>query len=118
MTLHKSRPPSSSREFLTLTLNGLGGVCHRFVARLAQVDVQAISPFPQHSLYLAALTQDALWRETGYLSHKSERDELMKMLEFYAKRWGNASRLIPLIPYKAVLTQAKRTTCHSLRKLV
>jgi len=88
MTLHKSRPNSAaSAEFLDMTLRGIGAICTKFNSRVAQVDIASVSPFPPHNLYLAALTHDRIWRETGNRRSKEEKDELVVMLTYCARRW-------------------------------
>jgi len=97
MTLHNSRPPSVlSTEFLDMTLRGIGYVCTKFNLRIRQVDVASVSPFPAHGLYLAAVTQNRIWRETGNRKSKEERDELVGMLGFIARRWGSAGEFLVL----------------------
>jgi hypothetical protein len=91
MMLHKSRLPSPlSTEFLELTFNRMSSVSCKFNARIDQVDVRAISPFPPHSLHLVALVQDELWRETWDPKRKEDREEFIRMLRFFGRRWGNA----------------------------
>ena len=91
MTLHNSRPTSAlSTEFIDMTLRGMSFICAKFNSSVEQVNVMSVSPFPPHSLYLAALTQDRLWRETGDWRSRKERDELILMLKFFVRRWGSA----------------------------
>ena len=97
MVLHESREKcwgmseTYYSEYLQTSLDGVVWVAKRFNQRIHQVDIDAISLFPPHSLYLAALQQDRIWRETGDSKYFEAVNSLAVMLEHFGKRWLNAS---------------------------
>jgi hypothetical protein len=66
-------------------------VSGKFMARRDQVDSGALSPFPPHSIVLAASMHLRLWRETGAARHLEQVDELLDMIRLFGTRWLGAS---------------------------
>jgi hypothetical protein len=87
-------PGSYSTEFLQSSLEGVAWIAKRFNQKISQVDIDAVSPFPPHSVYLAALQQDQIWRKTGDLKCLEAADSLSCMLGHFGRRWLNASECL------------------------
>jgi hypothetical protein len=102
MTLHEARekswdlPSAHSTDFLTTSLKGVAWIAKRFNQNINQVDIDAVSPFPPYGLYLAALQQDRMWRETGDLRCFEATNSLAAMLAHFGRRWLNASMSQPI----------------------
>lgn len=79
-----------SLEFFDKTLACMNRVCGRFVDRIDEVPVKAMSPFPPHSVYLAAKTEENLWRETGKVEHLDAANTMVIMLRYFSRRWLSA----------------------------
>lgn len=100
MVLHGSRekfctiPGYYSTEFLQASLEGVAWIAKRFNQKIHQVDIDAVSPFPPHSVYLAALQQDRVWRETGDLRCFEAANSLASMLGHFGRRWLIASECL------------------------
>ena len=86
---------SYSIEFLQTSLDGVTWIANRFNQKISQVDIDAVSPFPPHSLYMAALQQDRIWKETGDLRCFDASNSLALMLGQFGRRWLNASMINP-----------------------
>jgi hypothetical protein len=80
-----------STEFLQTSLDGVTWIAKRFNQKIGQVDIDAVSPFPSHSVYMSALQQDRMWRETGDLRCFEATNSLASMLTHFGRRWLNAS---------------------------
>ncbi|KUJ23808.1 uncharacterized protein LY89DRAFT_726866 [Mollisia scopiformis] len=101
MTLHESRPRTSlSEEYLNCdqpeslrsSLERIHGLCTRFNARIEQVSVDAMSPFPPYGLIRAATLRHQLFKETGDYSHITAADSLTLMVKHFSKRWKRAGK--------------------------
>lgn len=96
MVLNASRErygdSSIASEFLGITLERLSWVSHKFNAKISQVDYESVSPFPPHSIMLAILAYDRLWRERGDERYLEAGDSLRDMLSFFSRRWLGASK--------------------------
>jgi hypothetical protein len=97
MILNESRekccngPVSYTTEFLQTSLDGVTWISNRFNQRIDQVDIDAVSPFPSYSVYMTAIQQDRIWRETGDLTCFEATKSLVSMLRHFGRRWLNAS---------------------------
>jgi hypothetical protein len=80
-----------STEFLQASLDGVTRIAKGFNEKIGQVDIDALSPFPPHSVYMAAVQQDRMWRETGDLRCFEAMNSLAAMLRQFGRRWLNAS---------------------------
>jgi hypothetical protein len=95
MVLHASResfgisPLTSS--FFHQSLDAISWISEKFNKKIEQVNVEAVSPFPPHSITLAALELDRMWRETGDLKYLDRANSLITMLRFFSRRWLGAS---------------------------
>lgn len=83
---------SYSTEFLQTSLDGVTWIAKRFNQKIGQVDIDALSPFPSHSVYMSALQQDRMWRETGDLRCFEATNSMASMLRHFGRRWLNASK--------------------------
>ena len=98
MTLHCSRPecvqtPSDAPEApesLQSSLDRMRHISTSFNAKIGQVDFEAISPFPPHSLVKAASIRYQMWRDKGDITSLDAADSLIQMLKHFSRRWMNA----------------------------
>ncbi|RDW79488.1 hypothetical protein BP6252_04126 [Coleophoma cylindrospora] len=95
LTLHKSTP--TSPETLQATLQGIKRIQTVFNSKVSQVDIEGLSPFAAHSVYLAALENERLFLETGNVDYSIARNGLLEMLRIFASRWGNAKNYLAII---------------------
>jgi hypothetical protein len=101
MTLHNSRQDPSSPielgdsycpESLASALSRVNFITTRFNGKIEQVDFEAMSPFPPHGLYKAALIQYKLWKQTGDRKWLEVSNSIKLMLTHFSKRWMNAGK--------------------------
>lgn len=101
MVLHASREsfgkPNATSNFFHLTLDGISWIADKFNKKVGQVDFEAVSPFPPHSVMLAASANDKLWRATGDPKHLDAANSLVTMLRLFSKRWLGARKYLSII---------------------
>jgi hypothetical protein len=86
-----------SSEYFNTALARMNYISERFNRKIHQVNIQAISPFPPHSLFLGVKAQDKLWIETGDVCYLEAANALVTMLGHYSKRWAS-SRMYWITP--------------------
>ena len=98
MILNESRekschgPGSDGTEFLQTSLDRVTWISKGYNQKIDEVDIHGVSPFPSHSVYLSALQQDRMWRETGDLTCFEATKSLVLMLKHFGKRWLKSSK--------------------------
>jgi hypothetical protein len=98
MTLHCSRLESvktpsdapEAPESRQSSLDRMRQISTSFNAKIGQVDFEAISPFPPHSLVKAASIRYQMWRDKGDITSLDAADSLIQMLKHFSRRWMNA----------------------------
>jgi hypothetical protein len=118
MVLHQSRGTSGlnlSSDFFLQSLKGVSSISQRFNAKISYVDLGSVSslpstptfqvqiltmdgmkvsPFPPHSIYIAALACDRLYTSTRDEKYLKDAGGLYVMLRHFAKRWRNAGMFL------------------------
>lgn len=99
MILHESQNVEGNQngetlspELLEAALSGILRVAEGFNQKIDQVDGAAISPFPPHGIFKAALMQIRLWKKTSDTRYFEAANSLVDMLRHFSKRWLNAGK--------------------------
>jgi hypothetical protein len=97
--LHESRYHSfplqeSATYFLQTSLNGMSWIAIRFNQKIDQIDMDVMSLFPTHSIYMGTMQQERLWRDTGDLRCFEAVKSLLAMLRHFGRKWLGASKCI------------------------
>lgn len=115
MKLHESRPrislsdeyiASDEPESIKCSLERIDEICTVFNAKIEQISVDVMSPFPSYGLIRAAMLRERLFRETGNYEHMVAADSLALMVRHFSRRWNHAGKIKFNLDIKAYKGQA------------